>query len=161
MLAGIFIIVLFGSCDSNKKQAIAEEVAEDTITISGLPKKTNPNAAAAKILEEWPEYNALSNSFEQVYAIKTAEDLTLAVDDVFEKIKLLDESKFPKKFSTPQIRSRQKVLETFTLKLKAAILDKTDTQTPLVEMVEAYNSLKNQFNITVNNTLDTNLIFDE
>jgi len=156
-----FFLLLFVSCSQNKNVKNSEQVGVTTIDISKISPAVKANTKATEILKEWPEYIALGNSFNAVYDIKNEEDLLLLTDDVFEKLQLWEDSEFPEKFDIPQIKSRGKVLKTYILKLKAAQLDNTATEEPLAEVVEAYNAFKNQFNIVVNNTLDTKLILDE
>ncbi|HZJ20127.1 MAG TPA: hypothetical protein VFD35_07215, partial [Pricia sp.] len=64
-------------------------------------------------------------------------------------------------FDKPQVKSRQKVFKTYILKVKGDIFYRIDPQESVVEMIKAYNAFRNQFNVVVNNTLDTDLILEE
>jgi hypothetical protein len=83
------------------------------------------------------------------------------LDDLVEKQKALEDSEYPPAFDLPQVRSRQRVMKTFILKTRAAVEYRVDATDPAVEMIEAYNAMRNQFNVIVNNTFDTKLILDE
>ncbi len=124
-------------------------------------KKSAVNAKAALILSDWSEYNALDTSFDALYTVENREDLILIVEDLIEKQKLLEASKYPEMFDKPRIKSRLKVFKTFFLKIKGNLEYRLDTEEPVLETINAYNALRNQFNVTVNNTLDTKLILDE
>jgi hypothetical protein len=91
----------------------------------------------------------------------TEDDLLLIVEDFVEKQKVLEASEYPEEFDKAQIKSRQKVLKTYILKLKAALEYRSDVYEPMSEMITAYNALRTQFNVTVNNTLNTKLLLDK
>lgn len=154
-------IVLFVSCNQGKPNGSGDEGSETDFNVEKLPQKFRVNAKAKEILTAWPEYNALETSFDALYEVENKEDLKLVIEDLIEKQKLLSASEYPETFDKPQIKSRQKVFRTYVLKVKASLENRTETVTPAKEMVDAYNALKNQFNVIVNNTLDTKLIFDE
>ena len=154
-------LVLIISCNQGKENAGEDVTSGTDFDIAQLPKKINANAKSNEILQAWPEYNALETSFDLLYNAKNKEDLKLMIEDLIEKQKLLEVSEYPETFNKPQIKSRQKVFKTYVLKVKASLEDRKETMTPAKEMVTAYNALKTQFNVIVNNTLDTTLILDE
>lgn len=154
-----FLLLL--SCNQNRNNSSVDGAGEGDFTTEGLPKVFQVNAKAKEILGSWPEFNGLESSFEALYQAKNKEDLGFVIDDLIEKQKLLAASTYPEAFDIPQIKSRQKVFRTYILKVKASLEYRTETTTPALEMVQAYNAMRNQFNVIVNNTLDTQLILDE
>ena len=86
--------------------------------------------------------------------------MALTIDDLIEKQKELVASEYPEKFDIPQIKSRQKVFRTYILKIKGDLYYYQNPEESIMQMFEAYNAFRNQFNVVVNNTLDTNLILE-
>lgn len=119
------------------------------------------NAKAQDILKEWVEYSAFETSFDALYNVANRDDLSLTIEDLIEKQNILEASEYPATFDKPQVKSRQKVFKTYLLKVKGDIFYRTNPQESVVEMIEAYNAFRNQFNVVVNNTLDTDLILEE
>lgn len=158
------IIILFTLIASCKQQPEAVENNDDSAaawTVDSLPKRVAINAKVLQILAEWPEFNSLDLSFDALFKAENREDLLLIVDDFVEKQNVIAASEYPEAFNTPQIKSRQKVLKTYILKTKAALEYRTDVHEPARELIIAYNAMRRQLNVTVNNTLDTNLILLE
>jgi hypothetical protein len=153
------LVALFSCREANKKDAI-EEIADTEFNIEKWPKKTLVNPIAADILKEWPEYVSLETSFEGIYRVENTEDLALIIEDLIEKQKLLAESEYPETFDKPHIKSRQVALKTYILKTKGSLEYRLDLQEPVIEMIESFNALRNQFNVIVNNTFDAKLILD-
>ncbi len=153
IILGVLALFLF-SCSQDKK----EEAKNETSVVfhaEKLPKLLNISQNAMDVLKDWPEYNALETSFKALYNVKDNEGLSVVIEDLVEKQKLLEASKFPETFDTPQVQSRLKVFKTYILKVKANMGYGIETATPLDEMVSAYNAMSDQFMVTVNNTLDT------
>ncbi|MGB5701165.1 hypothetical protein, partial [Muriicola sp.] len=96
-----------------------------------------------------------------LYTVENAEDLALVLDDLVERQKQLEESVYPAALDLPQVRGRQRVMKTFILKTRAAVEYRVDATEPAVELINAYNAMRTQFNVLVNNTLDTQLLSDE
>ncbi len=154
------LALFFCSCAQDKK----EEAKNDTLAVfhaEKLPTLLNISQNAMDILKDWPEYNALETSFKALYHVKDNDGLSVVIDDLVEKQKLLEASTFPVKFDTPQVKSRLKVFKTYILKVKANMGYGIDTEIPLKEMVEAYNAMSDQFMVTANNTLDTQQLLGE
>ena len=113
------------------------------------------------ILETWPEFNELDVAFDALYSVENNEELILLIDQLIEKQNALTSSTYPEAFDIPQVKSRQKVLKTYILKVKATLEYRKDPIEPTIEMVTAFNGMRNQFNVVVNSTLDTKMILDE
>ena len=156
-----FFFGLVISCKQQPAEVVIDDAPATEWAIDSLPKRVAMNSKVLQIMKEWPEFNSLDLSFDALYKSENREDLILIVDDFVEKQNILAASEYPEAFNTPQIKSRQKVLKTFILKTKAALEYRTDLHEPASELIVAYNALRKQFNVTVNNTLDTNLILLE
>ena len=157
----LFFVVIFTfvSCAESKKETVVEsQIDEITFNATKLPKKLELDPKAIVILDEWPEYKALNAGIDGMYNAENNEDLRLTLDQIIEAQKELEKSTYPIEFNKPHIKSRQIVIKTFALKTKAAIEYNTDILEPATEMISAFNNYRNQFNMIVNNTLDTNLI---
>jgi len=157
----LFFVLIFSffSCNETKKEAVGEDQANAiTFNATKLPKKIELDPKAIVILEEWPEYKALNTAIDGMYKAENNEDLRLTLDQIIEAQKQLEKAIYPDEFNKPHIKSRQVVIKTFALKTKAAIEYNTVILEPAIEMLTAFNNYRNQFNIIVNNTLDTNLI---
>lgn len=161
----LFCIAIFFalciSCKQPPEEVEIKKVTTEEWAIDSLPNRVAMNSKVLQIMKDWPEFNTLDLSFDALYKAENREDLILIVEDFVEKQKILAASEYPEVFNIPQIKSRQKVLKTFILKTKAALEYRTDLLEPARELIIAYNALREQFNVTVNNTLDTNLILLE
>lgn len=154
------VVLLICSCQDKSEEA-PKENAETFFSVDSLPKPNNINEQASTILKDWPEFNSLETTFGSLYRVANREDLVLVIEDLIEKQKLLEASSYPETFDKPQIKSRQKVFKTFMLKTKGNLEYRVDTKMSTIEMIDAYNAFRNQFNVLVNSVLDTTLILSE
>ncbi|PRX57264.1 hypothetical protein [Flagellimonas meridianipacifica] len=157
------IIILLVVLGCKEKQTVGADSQSESqeFNYQKLPKKLEVSAEAAIILDEWPEFKALNSSVDVLYKSTNNEDLSLAIDDLLEKEKELSASTYPEPFDSFQIKSRQRVFRTLLLKVKASVLNKSDTTEPTIELLEAYNIIREQFNSILSSQLDTKLILDE
>ncbi|NHF60497.1 hypothetical protein FK220_014170 [Flavobacteriaceae bacterium TP-CH-4] len=154
-------LLLISSCKQEQSETVASDTVSFEITTEKWPKKTALNAKAQSILNDWVEYKALETSFDVLYTVENREDLSLVIEGLIEKQKELESSEYPTPFDKPQIKGRQKMFKTFVLKVKGDLIYRLDTENSVLEMIAAYNAFRDQFNIIVNNTLDTKLILDK
>lgn len=156
----VFLFVFF-SCKNAQKQENITEDSSNEIATQKWSKKTRVNAKATSILTAWPEYNAYDTSFETLYDVAVIEDVTLVLEDLIEKQKLLSASNYPEEYNIPQIKSRQKVVLTYMLKLKADLEYRLDIEESVLQLINANNAMRTQFNVVVNNPLDNDLILED
>lgn len=152
------LIVVIIACKQQRPEANSGSASDYELAVDSFPKRVAMNSKVIAILKDWPEFNILEASFDALYNAENREELILIMEDFVENQKVLAASEYPEAFNKPQIKSRQKVLKTYILKTKAAVEYRTDVLQPTTEMIVAYNALRRQFNVTVNNTLDTDLI---
>lgn len=157
----LFTISVLIGCKKQPERKISTNISTNELQTEKLPPKAGINSKALAILEDWKPFKDLESGFDAVYTAENREDLILVVEDLVEKQNLLAESEYPDDFDIPQIKGRQKVLKTFILKAKAALENRVAIEEPMMEMLTSYNALRNQFNVTVNNTLPTELDLDE
>lgn len=157
----VISLILFISCKGNQEQAIEEDTSAFEIQTEGWPKKATPNAKTAEILKSWEEFNALQVGFDAIYNVGNTEDLSLVLEDLIEKQKSLEESKYPEAFNKPQIKSRQKVFHTFILKTKGDLIYRIDVQESILQMIDAHNVMLHQMNSITSNTLDLKTLLEE
>jgi len=152
---------MFASCKERTQEVAADDTSGYELSTEKWPNKLSVNSKVRAILGEWPEYNAMDVSFDAIYNAANIEDLRLTLENIIEEQKLLEDSEYPKEFDKPQIKSRQKVFKTYVLKVKGDLIYRLDPETSVHEMINSYNALRKQFNVMLNNTLDTKLILDE
>jgi len=157
---GLTFLLLF-SCGDNQSTEQSIKTDELEFDVQKLPKKSTLNSGARAILETWAEFNDLDIAFDGLYSIENNEELILLIDEFIEKQNALAVSNYPETFDKPQIKSRQKVFKTYILKVKATLEYRKDPLEPTIEMVNAFNGLRNQFNVMVNYNLDTKMILNE
>ncbi len=155
------LVSLFISCQRQQTAQSSPTGAVEEFNLDTVPKSVAVNDKTRAILNEWPEYNTMAASVESVYRAENEEDLILVIEDIIEHQKLLEESVYPETFDTPPIKSRQRVLKTYILKVKAALENRTELTVPVTDMIVAYNSMRLQFNVIVNNNLDSLLILNQ
>ncbi|AKA35249.1 hypothetical protein [Flagellimonas lutaonensis] len=159
----IAVLFLLSACKNESQNASGTEQASQEVGFDyrKMPKRVEINEKASDVLDQWEEFGNFSRSFDILYRARNNADLILALDDLIEKEKLLAASDHPELFDKAQIKSRQKVVRTFLLKARALAVENRDPTEAIVEMLEAYNAYRNQFNVLVNNPLDSKLILDE
>ena len=155
------ILMLLVSCKRDQNSELQDDDAEMEFVAEDLPKRIAVNPKSSEILQAWPEYAAFDNRFSAIYNATNNEDLILLIEDLIQKQKQWEESTYPEAFDVAQIKSRQKVVKTYLLKIKSALDYRDDFTTPTVDMIEAYNGLRRQFDVMMNNTLDPKLLLDE
>lgn len=156
-----FLLLLSVACQESAGGKVDTKKEQQFFQLEALPQRVILNAKASDISKNWIEFNDLNAGFDALLTVENEEDLAFVLDDLVERQKLLEDSEYPPAFDLPQVRSRQKVIKTFILKTRAAVEYRVDATEPAVEMMEAYNALRNQFNVVVNNTLNTQLLLDE
>ena len=157
----ILSVFIFLSCNDIQKKENAVIQKNNEVVTQDWPKKTFINGQATSILSSWVEYNAFDSSIETLYDVTTIEDLFLVVEDLIEKQKLLENAPYPTEYDIPQIKSRQRIVLTYLLKLKANLEYKLDTKETVKQLIVANNAMRQQFNVIVNNPLDSELIQQE
>ena len=160
IFVGVLFLILV-SCKEKVQEANSEDAVIQELPTEKWPRKLSVDPKASTILREWPEYNAMDISFDAIYNISNKEDLSLTIENIIEEQKLLEDSEYPIEFDNPQIKSRQKVFKTYVLKVKGDLIYRLNPQESVLEMINAYNTLRKQFNVIVNNTFDSKLLLDE
>ncbi|MFC4096101.1 hypothetical protein [Euzebyella saccharophila] len=155
------LVILFVFACKNKTE-IVENTGEETYELNAekWPKKQVVNSLAMDVLKDWDEFQSFETNFDALYRVENKDDLGLTIDDLIEKQKVLTASTYPEVFDIPQIKSRQKVFLTYLHKIKGDLHYRLNPDESILQMFEAYNAFRNQFNVTMNNTLDTNLILE-
>ncbi|MDT7828623.1 hypothetical protein RQM65_08100 [Pricia sp. S334] len=157
----VFLCVGMASCKEKEPELLSSETSTYYISTENWPKKTTVNTKAQEILADWSEYQEFDTNFDALYNVANRDDLSLTVEDLIEKQIALEASEYPETFNKPQVKSRQRVFKTYMLKVKGDLFYRTDPRESVVEMIEAYNAFRNQFNVITNNPLDTDLILEE
>lgn len=157
----MMIGVVFTSCKDRNPELVSNDISSYEISTEKWPKKSVVSPKAKEVLEDWDEYNAFQTSFDALYNVANRDDLGLTIDDLIEKQKALEASEYPETFDRPQVKSRQKVFKTYMLKVKGDLYYRKNPEKSVLQMITAYNAFRNQFNVVVNNTLNTDLILEE
>lgn len=164
----MFRLIIFGvilclctSCKEEKSDTGLNEDTGNELSVDDWPAKSSVDPKARVVLNDWPEYQTMEQSFDALFTVTNREDLSLVIDNMIEAQKNLSKSKYPEPFDSPRVKSRQKVFTTYMLKVKGDLYYRVDPKASILQMIEAYNVLRNQFNTIVNNTLDTRLILEE
>ncbi|WP_339655913.1 hypothetical protein [uncultured Maribacter sp.] len=157
----LIIILLASSC----KEAVSEtenvQESQWEVVTDGLPNTVRVDSKAQTILNDWKEFMTLEGSFDKIYSTENREDFVLIVDELVENQKKMEVGIYPTAFDIPQIKGRQKVFKTYILKVKGDLEYRQNPRESLVEMITAFNDLRNQFNVVVNNTLPDELRANE
>ncbi|MBT2163579.1 hypothetical protein [Zobellia barbeyronii] len=154
------MLVLTVACKEQKQELVVEDVIAQELSNEKWAKKLPIKPKAQAILDDWIEFASFETSFDALHTVANREDLRLVIEEMITKQNQLEESTYPKEFNIPQVKSRQKVFKTYMLKVKGDLFYRIDPEESIVQMMEAYNAFRNQFNVVVNNTLDTDLILD-
>lgn len=160
LVLGVTLMLLF-SCRNKEDIAPIDQTDKLEFDVQKLPKKSILNNGTRAVLEPWLEFNELDVAFDALYSVENYEELILLIDEFIEKQNALAASTYPEIFDKPQVKSRQKVFKTYILKVKATLEYRKDPMEASIEMVNAYNGMRNQLNVLVNSNLDTKMILDE
>ncbi|SIQ10918.1 hypothetical protein [Maribacter ulvicola] len=156
----IFITVVSSCKEANQENTTIQETRWEEITDS-LPEKIRIDAKAQTILNDWLEYSALEKSFDKIYTSEHIEDFQFLVDELIENQNKMELSEYPEKFNIPQIKGRQKLFKTYVLKIKGDLEYRQNPRESIIQMITAYNNLRNQFNVSLHNDLPDELLNDE
>ena len=151
------LVMLVHAC---KEAASETAIAQDSgwqIDTDSLPKKSTVDAKAQVILNTWKEFAVLERSFDKVYTTEFREDFVLTIEELVENQKKLETGMYPEAFNIPQIKGRQKIFKTYLLKTKGNLEYRQNPKESIIEMITAFNDLRDQFNVVVNNTLPDEL----
>jgi len=155
------ILLIFAiSCKEEAKEISREQDADRQLNLDLKSIEIIMKPEVLGLLENWKAFKSFDQTFNSVSKVKYREDLVLFIDNLLENEALLKESVYPELFNVPQIRSRQKVLKTFILKVKSALEYRLDPQPAMHEMITAYQDLQDQFNIIVAGTLSDDRLLD-
>jgi len=155
------MLLLFAiSCKEETKDSSIEQEADRQLNLELENNEIIRTPEVLELLENWKAFKNFDQTFNGLSKLKYREDLVLFIDNLLENEALLKESVYPELFNVPQIRSRQKVLKTFILKVKSALEYRLDPQPAMHEMIIAYQDLQNQFNIIVASTLSDDHLLD-
>lgn len=153
-----FILVLVYSCKPKTQESSQDTVTSFEINQKEWPKKLAIDYKIKPDLATWDEFALLETSFDALYKVENTADLSLVIDDLVEKQSDFADTEYPENFDLPQIKSRLIMFKTFLLKVRGDLQYRLDVQKSTLEMVQAYNAFRNQFNIIANNTLDSELL---
>tara|TARA_R110001592_G_scaffold32178_18_gene112899 strand:+ start:3124 stop:3624 length:501 start_codon:yes stop_codon:yes gene_type:complete len=155
------VILLTSSCKEAASEIENVQESQWEVVTDGLPKKVRVDSKAQTILNEWKDFIVLESSFDKIYSTENREDFVLIIDELVENQKKMEAGIYPTSFDIPQIKGRQKVFKTYILKTKGDLEYRQDPKESLIEMINAFNNLRNQFNVVVNNTLPDELRANE
>jgi hypothetical protein len=154
------LLVLTG-CRSPEQGAQEETGSVIEAEIRALPELVQVDPQAREVLDSWPQYISLENRLSALPGVRNREEMELLLEELNQICLQIEENAFPAPFETPSVRSRQKVLRTYLGKLESANHYRLEYQEPISELMDAYNALRQQFNVIVRNTLTPDLFEDE
>ena len=156
LFALVFLLFCGLSCKKNNpEQATVEQKKDTLLNYANIPTLQELQPQALKQVANWEAYQEWERSFGFMERATTKEELLLAVEDLLEKQKDLDEKTAPKAFEVLPIQARQKVMKTHLLQLKAALEDETATDSSMHALYRARNAWRNQMNILLRSPLDS------
>ncbi|WP_419213493.1 hypothetical protein ACNR9Q_04885 [Maribacter sp. X9] len=161
MFAFLVTLILFSSCKDTVSETAKVEESSWEIMTDSLPEKSRVDSRAQVILDNWKAYTVLERSFDKIYSTEFREDFVLIVDELVENQKKLETEEYPIEFDIPQIKGRQKVFKTYVLKTKGDLEYRQNPKESILQMITAFNDLRNQFNVVVKNTLPEELRANE
>ncbi|WP_276389270.1 hypothetical protein [Eudoraea chungangensis] len=157
----ITIVLVFSSCRNRQNLDEKQVITQVEFDVSELPGLFELNLETQEIVDKWINYKELESSIEALYQIKNNEELILLIENTVEKQNAMASGKYPEPFNTPQIKSRQKVFMTFVLKVKATLEYRKDPIPPTIEMIDAFNIMRRQFDVLMNSQIDTKNILND
>lgn len=156
VIFGLSILVVFG-CRSPEQSGPEDSTTVLEAEIKTLPDLVQLDPRAREILDGWPQYMSLENRLSALRDVNNREQLELLLEELNQICQQVEDNAFPAPFEKPSVRSRQKVLRTCLGKLESANYYRLDYQEPVSELMDAYNAMRQQFNVIVRNTLTPEL----
>lgn len=141
-----------------------DQVASATQSWSALDSLPTPaviNTTAREILGDWPQFESLEKRIAVLPEVDNREELKLLVEELIQISKQIEINAIPEPFEQPSVRSRHKVVRTYLEKVDAALYYRLDHREPLLELMDTYNALREQFNVIVNSTLTPEIFENE
>lgn len=154
-------LILAVSCKSPDQKESLEATSVIEAEIQALPELVPLDPRAREILNTWPQYASLENRLSALPEVKNREEMELLLEELNQICKQVEDNAFPAPFEKPSVRSRIKVLRTYLGKLEAANYYLLDYQEPVSELMDAYNAIRQQFNVIVNNSLTPDVFENE
>jgi hypothetical protein len=155
------IVIFFSTCKTQGDKELVEVSEQVEFDVTKLPELLVLNPNTQEVVDKWLNYKELESSIEALYMIQNNEELILLIENTIERQNAMASGKYPFPFDVPQIKSRQKVFKTFLLKVMATLEYRKDPMEPTIEMVDAFNILRNQFDVLMNSQIDTKNILDD
>lgn len=157
----VVLAMLAPGCGSPEKKDGEPLQPEVWAGIPDLPDPVPIEPAARAVLEEWPQFLSLEERIAALAGSGSREELELLLEELNQIGQQVEENAIPKPFERPSVRSRLRVVRTYIGKAGAALLYREDYGEALRELMQAYNALREQFNLIVNSTLNPELFETE
>lgn len=124
----------------------APETDERSEAYWARPKKEPLTEEAGAIVREWGAFQDFERSFDVMTRAGNEEELKLAVKDLLEKEATLAKTNYPGEFDEISVKSRQRVLQTYLLKLQWQLENRDSVANTVADVSNAYNAMRTQFN---------------
>ncbi|MEN1785409.1 MAG: hypothetical protein AAGF77_09745 [Bacteroidota bacterium] len=157
----IVVITLIIGCGKGKSEQATMATAEAALSFKNIPNALAFNSAVDSVMATWSEYQAMDESFAVLRRASNPEDAILALDDLIEKERAVANAAYPEAFDQIQVKSRQRVIRTFLLKIRNNLEDRRPIDSVMIQLADAHNALRNQFNIIMIDTLDIKKLLSE
>lgn len=153
------VILGFGlvSCGGDRTEPLADSpaVSPPAQAYWNRPMKVPLTPDAERIVASWPTFTELDRSFDLLTRTVNEQELKLAVNDLLEKEAAMAKQRYPVPFDQSPVKSRQKVMRTYLLKLQWE-LDQRDSVTQTVDdLANSYNAFRKKLNYLLLNPIDT------
>jgi len=155
------VLALTVACKPKVQEVQKEDVSTLEIDVASWPKRIAIGYKAKPTISGWKEFAEFETSFDALYTVENIEDLRLVLDDLEIAQKALANSKFPQQFDLPETKARLTLFNTFLRKTKGSLHYSLNVQEAVLDMIVAYNALRNQFNIIANKLDIKTLIEDD
>lgn len=149
------------SCGSKQEKAVADTTLGANLDYATIPSFTPLTAEVDSVLVNWPSFKAFDGRVAAVRLVVSIPDLTLLVNELLEKEQTILKEGYPKDFNLPAIKSRQRLVKTYLLKIQAAIELGQNPEPAVLEFVQSFNDLKAQMNLIKAPKIDINSLTDE
>tara|TARA_B100001093_G_scaffold519295_1_gene607623 strand:- start:41974 stop:42498 length:525 start_codon:yes stop_codon:yes gene_type:complete len=91
------------------------------------------------LVENWGAFMKFQLGLENLVRAKNESEMLLAIEDLIVQETELSNSIYPEVFNHQMIKSRQKLVRTFLLQLKADLLDKSPLTNSRTNFLDSYN----------------------
>ena len=149
------------SCGTKQEKTTENAAPPAALNYTDVSEFTTFSASVDSVLLHWPSFKALDERVAAIKEVVSLPDLKLLVNELLEKEEMITKEGYPTSFNEASIKSRQRLVKTYLLKIKSAIELGQDPKPTVEEFIVAFNALKDHMNLIKSPTMNLETLKDD